>query len=92
MDRIGEQDVEVALRHVRPGVADVFRRPAALQGPQDLARRARIDADEVAQSRQGRGIRVRLEGEPDPMVQSCAIECGDQPLGVLGETTAVVDE
>src|SRR6188474_2617196 len=42
---VRDQHIEVALRYVGPGVADLVRSPAALERPDHLSRRAGIDAD-----------------------------------------------
>ena len=73
MDAVREQDVEVALGHVRAGVADLVRAPAARQRALDLAGRAGVDADalrgagraEPAEDLEDLGAWVRLEREPD---------------------------
>ena len=51
MDRRAEEHVEVALRHVRAGEADLLGPPAALERVEDLAGRAGVDADRARLAR-----------------------------------------
>jgi hypothetical protein len=92
VDRRGEEDVEVTLRDVRTGEADVLGRPAAPEGTSDLARRAGIDPDEAEQDLEDTRVRMGLECEPEPVRQPGAVEGRGQSPGVLGEPRAVIDE
>ena len=53
VDRRGQEDVEVPLRDVRAGEADLLGRPAALEGAGHLAGRAGIDADDGREAPRG---------------------------------------
>ena len=100
MDAVGQEHVQIALRHVRAGVADLVRRPSALEGAQDLAWRAGIDADalgrtgrpEAPKHREDFGQRVRLQREAQLEREAGRGErCLDAP-SMLGEAGPVVDE
>ena len=70
-DRMRQEHVEVALGHVRAGVADLRRLPAVGERVVDLARRARVDPDaagrpgraEPAQDREHARVGTGLERE-----------------------------
>ena len=75
MDAVREQDVEVAVRDVRPGVADLVRPPAALEGAQRPHRASRRrcrrsrpcpGAPRPRKTARTSGQRVRLERESQP--------------------------
>ena len=78
VDRVREQDVEVALGDVRAGVADLVGLPAAFERADDLAGRAGVDADALRGARRSEpaddpedlGHRVGLEREPEAKVQA----------------------
>jgi len=92
VERMGQDDVEIALGDVRAGVADLLGRPAALERAEDLARRAGVDPDQAAEGRQDLRIGVCLEREADAVAKPRPVQRPRQALGVLDEAAPVIDE
>ncbi len=101
MDAVREQHVEVALRYVRPGVADLVRSPAALERadrprPASRHRCRRFPgvpgAPRPRNTRQHFRARVRLHREPQPERDPGPCERGLERPCVLGEPLEVVGE
>ena len=74
--------VQIAAGQVRPGVADLLRRPAVIEGPSDLSRRADVHPDalrgagrtERPEEGEERGLTLRLQREAHAMTQAGAAE------------------
>ena len=100
VDRRAEEHVEVALGDVRAGEADLLGSPAVLEGVEDLAGRARVDADGAGLARTAErpergedlGLAVGLEREPLADAKAGASERVAEPPHVLAEAVEVVDE
>ena len=89
MDAGRKDRVEVSVRQVRPGEADLLGRPPVVQGKADLAGRARVDADEpeASDEREDLGLALSLHGEPEPERDARALERAHQrPRLILDRT------
>src|SRR5919106_1498622 len=75
VDRMRQDDVEIALGHVRPRVADLLRCPAVLQRVEQLPWRARVDTH-------AGGIAGRAEGSEHRQRFRCALGLQGQPNAV----------
>jgi hypothetical protein len=71
-----EDVVEVALGHVRAGVADLVRGPPVLERETHLARRARVHTDDAERPHERQHVRValRLDRDPEPERRTGALE------------------
>ena len=80
--------VEIAAGQVRPRVADLRRRPALVEGPSDLTRRADVHPDalrgagsaERPEEGEERRLTLRLQREPHAVTQPGARQRAWRPL------------
>ena len=99
VQRGARDHVEVALRDVCAGIADLLGQKAALESVLHLARRAGVKPDghgvtgrtEAPQETQQRRLAEGLEREPDPVAQTRAAQSVLQGVRDLGHALQVVD-